>query len=62
MKIAPCKGCLDRTTNCHAKCKRYLAYVTENARVNKERAKLSAIEELVIVTAARRKKKYGGRR
>ena len=29
MKINPCKGCKDRSAECHAKCKKYAEWHTE---------------------------------
>ena len=59
---APCKDCLDRKENCHAKCAKYLLYVAENKRIKQERAEAAMIDALVIDTAAKRKKRYGGRK
>ena len=62
MKIAPCKGCLDRAVGCHTTCKKYLAYVAENTRVSEERAKWEATEAAIIDMAIRRKKRGRNRR
>lgn len=36
---APCKGCEDRHTGCHADCTRYIAFRREEDRYKQERLK-----------------------
>lgn len=49
-RLAPCKGCPDRTTgdraqDCHTTCERYAEFVAQNIKTNKARR-----EYLIVVS------------
>ena len=36
----PCYNCVERSTNCHARCEKYIAFVNECRRIRKARREM----------------------
>lgn len=48
MNYVPCKDCRERSETCHAICKRYQEYNTENERIKMERKKAEENRSLLF--------------
>ena len=44
----PCKGCEERTAECHGTCERYGAWAEERQRVNEQKNKEKKLREYYI--------------